>query len=147
MPKGINAFWEKLKYSIPESVPQGDYEFWNHNAPEIKLIRMEMERAGLGLWNNKRVVRLCRGYQCTIWTLCARAGAFNATYNGRTDRIVMELNTSLIRRCWTNNLWSPLLTVQFDRMEKYLAVRQNKPGATLISEIDRINLTRMPVNT
>lgn len=139
-------FLKSLAFEPPEGVPEKEKEFWNHNAPEIQIIRMEMERAGLGLWNNQRVVNLCRLYRCTIWTLCARVGAFRTSYNGQTDSISMILDTSLIKRSWRANLWPPILTAQFDRLEKYAELRANKPGATLIGSMDRIHIKHPPVN-
>lgn len=108
---------------------------WNDKDPKVKLISQRFERARLHLWDNQKVVALARDMGCTIWVMCAQAGAFTQVQDVERDLIRLVLDKNLIRKSWKNNLWPVYLTTEFQRME--LALKAKDGGkATMLGTGD-----------
>lgn len=112
-------------------------DIWAENSPAVVQIRQRYERAGLQTWNNARVSKLACDLNWTIWTLAAEAGAFTTFYDAKFDMFRLKLDKGLIQRAWKKNHWPVSLTVNFDRLEKYVQARDGKGPGLMLGAADR----------
>lgn len=131
-PKGykrpqLSAAWRQRRKHRNEEYA----DVWAERAPQVRAIAHKYELAGLSEWNNARVAALARALGKSIYTLCAEAGMFQTLYDNQRDIFRLFLDKKRIGVFWNTSYWPVYLTVQWERLEQYLKVRNGESSAML----------------
>lgn len=122
---------------MPEAMPEA-VNIWNENSLAVQRTILAYENEGLHKWNNNRVSKLAHDLNCTIWALCAWAGALVTTHDTVHDYVRIRLDKNMVKKAWRENRWPMYLTINFDRIEHGVQFKKTGNPTHLLGKADRI---------